>query len=623
MTLVTAIALTTLFVSLVLVSQPMAASADWTFASGFDPHGGYIDTLIWEVYPAGADEAALLALRLGTIDGYDERVGVDQIGPLLATPGVEVRVMLGTIYRQFNLNCVRFPTNITGYRRALAYVTDKYLIVAESTGGLGVPMDGAIPIPVGLYCQEQEMTEHYYAYDNVSAIAELEAAGFKDLTGNRYREYDVNHNGVWDPGLDLADTDPSMTIEAFCSAGWNPAIQAVTAGVNGLDSVGIHAVVSELDFDSMIARMEAGDFNWGCFSWNLDPPGEPDLLYEFFRQGAPDNEFFYRFHNATYNIAADNMMAATSYAEVLQYVQECQDILIDQMPMVTCYNDAYIHAFRSDKWEGYVNFTGAGFMGNNWYTPSHVRLKASYGGPYGGTYRMCLSQGMDTTNIIDSDSGYTDEVMSCIYESLWQVDPQTWQKAPGLSYNWTLEPTVAGGGLQAGYKYTFKLYANATWHDGTPLTSADVQYSFLNIWQQGPYDRQYVENIYRVDTPDAHTAVIYTNMSGYFEFSRASGLAILPKHVWKAYADAHSGNFTTFVPLTAAELTGSGPFKWVSQVPGEYIELARYADWYLGIEREVTTTTTTDGTLLLLAGVGIAVIVIVIIAGVYYFRIRK
>ncbi len=616
--LVTVFALVGLFFAAAVFSQPATASATWTFVSGYDPHGGYIDSLVWEVYPSEDVAQAILALQSGDVDGFDERVPKDSLNALLRTPGVQVKVILGTIYRQFTLNCENFPTNITGFRRALAFSLDKYKVAEESTGGFAVPMDGAIPIPIGLYTYEEEMTSHFYDKDIVSANASLEAAGFKDLDNDGWREYDTNGNDAWDAGVDVDDTDLAM--EMMASAGYDPAIKAVLVQIEGMEECGLHGTLLEVNFDALIDRLESGNFNLGCFSWNINPPGEPDLLYDFFRTGAGENEFFYRFHNSTFDAAADAMMAATNYEDAKQAAWDASAILIEQMPMVTCYNDAYIHAYRVDDWDGYVEMDGLGVMGNNYYTLHQVHLKPESGGPFGGEYRCVLSEGMDTTNIIMSDSGYTAEVHGCIYSTLWQIDPTGWAKQPDLAWNWTVEQTTAGGGLQDGAKYTFKLYPNASWSDGTPVTAADVEYSLETIWPEGPYDFDLVENVYRVDAVDDLTVEVYTNSSGWFEFGRATALSILPKHIW----EPHEGDFTTWVPNSVADMTGSGCFKWKERVSGEYVALDINPLWHFAIPRTTTTTMPIDmNTLLLFGGIGVAVIVIVIIAGVYYFRIRK
>ncbi len=616
--LVTAIALVGLFLSLAYVQPSMTARADWTYQSGYNPHGGYIDRLTYIVYPSEDQAQALLALQANQLYGFDERVPAASVPDLEATPGVEVTSELGIIYRQFTLNCQRFPTNLTGYRLAVAYALDKFAVCEASTGGYAQPMDNAIPIPIVYWTYEDEMASHFYDKDIVNANASLDAANIIDLDGDGWREYDVNDNDIWDAGVDLDDS--ALDIEGMASAGYDPAIQAVTIAGAGLAECGLRLTVVEVDFDALIDALEGGDFWLGCFSWNISPPGEPDLLYEYFYSASGTNLFFYRYNSSAYDYEVLNMMNAETKLEARNWAWNCSKILMEDMPMVVCYNDAYIHAYRTDVWEGYVQYSGLNRMGNNPYTFHHLRLKASAGGPFGcypTEYRSVLSEGMDTTNVIMSDSGYTDEVVMLIYDTLWNVDPNTWEKEPNLAYNWTMEETVASGDIQDGQMWTFQLYENITWHDGTAFTSEDVAYSLGTIWQYGPYDSLYVENIYKIDTPDDYTVEIYSNKTGYFEFSRATGLYILPKHIWEPHF-----NFTSWVPTTPADMTGTSAYKWNTRVPGQYVVLDRYEDWHFAVTQPERTPCPTVTNIWLYVGIGVAVIVIIIIAGVYFFRVR-
>lgn len=616
----TAIALVGLFLSLAYLAPQSTTRADWSYPSGYNPHGGYLDKITYVVYPSEDQAQALLALQAGQVYGFDERVPADSVPDLEATAGVEVSSELGVIYRQFTLNCQNFPTNNTGYRLAMAYALDKVAVTEASTGGYAEPMDGPIPLPIVYWEYDSQMTSHFYAKDITAANATLEAYHFKDLDGDGWREYDVNKNGIWDAGVDLDDS--ALDIEGMASAGYDPAIQAVLIQADGMRECGLRMEMIEVNFDALIDALEGGDFWLGCFSWNISPPGEPDLLYDFFYSEAPDNNFFYRYNNSEYDYNVTQMMAAPTKLEARSWAWNCCKILMEEMPMVVCYNDAYINAYRTDVWEGYVNMAGVNRMQNNKYTFHQLKLKESADGPYGTCYpleyKCVLSEGMDTTNIIMSDSGYTSQVMQHIYDELWTIDPFTWAKEPNLAYNWTIEPTVASGDIQEGQLFTFLLYENITWHDGQPFTSEDVKYSLGTIWQYGPYDADLVENIYKIDTPDAHTVEIYTNQSGYFEFSRATALSILPKHIWEPHF-----NFTSWVPTTPLDMTGTSSMKWVTRVPGQYVILERNANWHFGLESPDRPFCAPPINIWLYVGIGVVVIVIIIIAGVYFFRIRK
>ena len=171
-------------------------SKTWTYPDGYDPHGGYLDRVTFVVYPLGVSWLSWLpALKDNIIYAWDERVTLDNIDELEATPGVEVRTEPGDMYRMFCLNCRRFPTNITAFRRALAFALDKRAIIQNSTGGIAFLQDCALPIAYGNWTYENELSEPYYDPNITAANATLATAGFIDLNGNGWRDYDLDLSG--------------------------------------------------------------------------------------------------------------------------------------------------------------------------------------------------------------------------------------------------------------------------------------------------------------------------------------------------------------------------------------------------------------------------------------------
>jgi ABC-type transport system substrate-binding protein len=391
-----------------------------------------------------------------------------------------------------------------------------------------------------------------------------------------------------------------------------------------MEKCGLQGEVVEVDFDALIAGLGSGEYSLGCFSWNINPPGEPFLLYDFFHTSGDNNAFFYRYNNTEFDYNATMMLEAPTRLEARNWAWNACAILMEEMPMIVCYNDEYTHAYRTDIWEGYVPQIGINRMGGQPYTYHQIRLTEDAGGPFGcipTEYVTVLSEGMDFTNTILSSSGYTQTIMGLIYDTLWNVDPLDTNlgAAPNLAYNWTLTPTTAAGDIQEGMKYTFSLYENITWHDGTPFTSEDVQYSLMNIHPWGTYTAVNMLSVYRVDTPDDYTVEIYSNNSGYMEFTRATGVQILPKHIWEPH---EAGNFT-WSPATPLDMTGTSAYKWVTRVTEQYIILDRNPDWHFAVSQPARTPCPPPPNPLLWVGIAVVVIVIIIIAGVYFFRIRK
>src|SRR3979490_1026967 len=116
----------------------------------------------------------------------------------------------------------------------------------------------------------------------------------------------------------------------------------------------------------------------------------------------------------------------------------------------------------------------------------------------GGTLSVHLSGEQRILNPAIRASTGVYIVTSKIVESLVDLDPNG-KPLPVLATSWEAAPD--------GKTVTFKLREGVNWHDGKPFTSADVQYTALELWKKylnyGTQLQQYLE---AVDTPHPHTA---------------------------------------------------------------------------------------------------------------------
>ncbi|MDO8575881.1 MAG: ABC transporter substrate-binding protein [bacterium] len=107
-----------------------------------------------------------------------------------------------------------------------------------------------------------------------------------------------------------------------------------------------------------------------------------------------------------------------------------------------------------------------------------------------------------------------------------------------------------------GTTYTFTLRANATFHDGTPLTAEDVLFTVAAA--QNPdikSPRRADWDGVQVSSPDART-VVFKLAHAYAPFIENTTLGILPKHVWE---NVPAEEFP-FSPANTHPV-GSGPFR--------------------------------------------------------------
>ncbi|MFU8881584.1 MAG: ABC transporter substrate-binding protein [Rhodobacterales bacterium] len=157
--------------------------------------------------------------------------------------------------------------------------------------------------------------------------------------------------------------------------------------------------------------------------------------------------------------------------------------------------------------------------------------------------------------------------------------PSTQIFASPLRYDadWTPQPYLAESWDMAedGLSLTLNLVQNATFHDGEPVTSADVAFSIMTIKENHPFQSMFAP-VEAVDTPDAHTAVIRLSQPHpALLLALSPALApILPKHIFDDGQDvkAHSANA---MPI------GSGPFMVTEFTPGEAIILKKNPDYFI------------------------------------------
>ena len=143
------------------------------------------------------------------------------------------------------------------------------------------------------------------------------------------------------------------------------------------------------------------------------------------------------------------------------------------------------------------------------------------------------------------------------------------QPVPKLATAWESSPD--------GKTITFKLREGVQWHDGKPFTSADVQFSAMEMWKKYQnYGTLLHKHLTAVDTPDANTAV--------FQYAEPMPLGLLlraacelcyvvPRHVFE-------GTDLLKNPANLAPV-GTGPFKFVSYAPGQNLILERNPNYWV------------------------------------------
>lgn len=143
-----------------------------------------------------------------------------------------------------------------------------------------------------------------------------------------------------------------------------------------------------------------------------------------------------------------------------------------------------------------------------------------------------------------------------------------WNAQPYLAEKWTLAPD--------GKSLTLNLRKNAVFHDGKPVTSADVAFTIMAIKANHPFQTM-MGPVEKVDTPDPHTAIIRMNTPHpAIVLAMSPALCpILPKHIYGDGQDLKNH------PRNSKDVVGSGPFKLVEFTPGQRVVMERFDKFFL------------------------------------------
>jgi peptide/nickel transport system substrate-binding protein len=142
---------------------------------------------------------------------------------------------------------------------------------------------------------------------------------------------------------------------------------------------------------------------------------------------------------------------------------------------------------------------------------------------------------------------------------------------PLLARSWSRRDSVT---------LAFELDPRARWHDGTPVTSRDVVFTFRRARDPGiaPGLSRLLRHLAAVEAEGDRTVVFrFTHPYGEQLYDAVYHVAPLPAHLVEPIppAELRTSAF-------AAHPVGSGPYRWVRSVPGQLVELRANESFFLG-----------------------------------------
>jgi peptide/nickel transport system substrate-binding protein len=307
---------------------------------------------------------------------------------------------------------------------------------------------------------------------------------------------------------------------------------------------------------------------WDMSTWEMvgrPERSDPDeLTYSLFHSSLADNGYdFVGYKNPEYDRLAEAQRAEEDRDKRAALVKQAQMVIKNDQPYIYLVYPRRSMAFNTEVWDQSTVVEEAGIGIRNFWTFLNAK-------PVGAQQDMILNtpQSLSYLHPVHMDP-IGSWVSDLIYDHLMRVDvkgdPVPWAAE---SVRW-VDTTTVEAVIRDGMKF----------HDDTPVTLEDIQYSFQlpQMKDKTPQFYPNVANIASIDItgPRTVTFKLKSPQSSFFT-STLSKIAIVPKHVWKPIADQLATTNELIENHKDEKLIGSGPFKFIHWRDPEEVMLARF-----------------------------------------------
>lgn len=189
--------------------------------------------------------------------------------------------------------------------------------------------------------------------------------------------------------------------------------------------------------------------------------------------------------------------------------------------------------------------------------------------PKGGTVRLSELGGFDTFNPV-LPQGEPASGLGLVYESLLTPSMDEISTQYGLIAEALRFPPDFSS-------VTFRLDADARWHDGEPITPEDVVWSFEKLVELNPSRAYYYANVTGAEITGEREVTFTFDEAGNRELPYIMGqLVVLPRHWWEG--EGPNGEPRDIAGSTLEPPLGSGPYRLDGFVAGRTVSFTRVED---------------------------------------------
>ncbi len=540
--------------------------------------GPYVDEVIFKVIED--QDQRVLALQTGEIEMDNSFFEPSYLTTLDSDPNIDIYSAARNGYGQITINCDKYPLNISGFRRAFAFAFNKTRVTSEVMDGFSIEHDSLVPRP-NSWCAEDQFDYHYYTAQ-------------PDI-GNQILD-DLNFTIDAETGFRLAPDGTPFEIVIEYGSGHQIYESITQIGVEALDSLHINARNSVETYNYYISRMNYhGAFDMVFFATNFYDNDVDWLAYEYWSENTdvaylnPTN-----FRNETYDSYRDALLYGTTYEEIYEAAAEMQKILQYNVPRLVVFVNTYIQAYRNDQFTGHVED-----LGNHISGPWTMRKIHKLDGTFGGSVPVSIGLIPNSFNLFITDTETSAPILSELWPSLYKYDSDL-EPWPDLAKSMLTETHSDNPAVPDGHtRFTIDIVHNATWTDGTPVTSEDVAFSILYAFESAFYGNPAgfdVGDIYAIYTLSTFSVTIEFSTESYWHFNTFAFDYIIPYHIFNEDEGIAYDEWNMWNPvfnISEPHVT-CGPFIFTDYEVGEYYKIERNPHFHYAADPSLPIEPTTN-----------------------------
>lgn len=541
----------TLLGSLAL-AQPPGYELEKEFGAWSDEH--------WGTIVIGA-EAQMVTLMNHDVDAGgpptpDDIQTLMDAGYMMSTTG-------GFSHYWYAINNRKTVLDDPEFRRALAYCMDKETMYPTLYGPLVTPIYNWAPPAQAFWCNP-DVEDAFPRFNLQTAIDTLDAAGYTPVdAGNNPVANPVPGNiDHWHmPGTttNVRDIEQGVPVESTLGMQVSQWIES------DLHSIGLPIYHTPLPFGYIVYQQWLAPpyLSWDCtigigLVFGVDP-----VMDTMYHSDAIPFANIWGLQNQQVDDYIDAAMTTLDWEEAKTNIWACQELLSEIMPLIpmitsqtwTCATGPYDGRPGVLGWVNMIGYGGIS-TSNDWNRMYGRREELD--GSIVAEADWIMGEDANVLNPLVSDTTYEYRVMGSALQGLYNRHPYSHELMPWCVTDdpvlqlwngthietspdvWEYDPSPVGSpGAVIGEKMTWTLRNDMTWHDGTPVTSEDVEFMLdLCVNQNNERYDAIHKWLHDVNIIDTYTFEIYFTGRYLWADNDIAGIALLtPKHIWKPYID--------------------------------------------------------------------------------------